>query len=219
MDGVQRQHTAPSHPVRAQRHSDADRRLSSVGRLDPIDGPSTVGDHVAGTPVERRHDRITASTSAMGSPQAPDLPPVAIWRIHMLRMVYLLMAGVMGFFVWQQVLFETGPWPAPRVIAKSMLASVALLSVLGLRYPLQMLPLMLLETLWKTVAIMLIILPAWLAHRMTPELQVLFGECVGIVLVYLIMPWRYVWIRFFLHPGEAWRSVRTDGTGPGKGFA
>ena len=98
-----------------------------------------------------------------------------MWRIHMLRLAYLLMAGVMGPFVWQQVLFQIEPWPAPRIIAKSMLASLALLSVLGLRYPLQMLPLMLLETLWKTVAILLIILPAWLAHRMTPDMQVLLG--------------------------------------------
>lgn len=141
-----------------------------------------------------------------------------MWRIHMLRLAYLLMAGVMGPFVWQQVLFQIEPWPAPRIIAKSMLASLALLSLLGLRYPLQMLPLMLLETLWKTAAILLIILPAWLAHRMTPDMQVLLGECIGIVAVWLVMPWRYVWARYFQQPGEAWRSARTDGPDPGKDF-
>ncbi|MDE2367922.1 MAG: hypothetical protein KGN16_03040 [Burkholderiales bacterium] len=141
-----------------------------------------------------------------------------MWRIHLLRLQYLLIAGVMGFFVWQQVLFETGPWPAPRVIAKSMLASLALLCLLGLRYPLRMLPLMLLEALWKTVAILLIILPAWLAHRMTPELQVLFFECIGIVVLYLVMPWRYVWVRYFRHPGEAWLRPRTGGAPAGQGF-
>lgn len=148
--------------------------------------------------------------------RAPELPPVAMWRIHMLRLAYLLMAGVMGPFVWQQVLFQIEPWPAPRIIAKSMLASLALLSLLGLRYPLQMLPLMLLETLWKTVAILLIILPAWLAHRMTPDMQVLFGECIGIVVVWLVMPWRYVWARYVRQPGEAWRSPLTGGPSPAK---
>lgn len=149
----------------------------------------------------------------MESPHAPEPPPVAMWRIHMLRIVYLLMAGVMGVFVWQQVLFETEPWPAPRVVAKSMLASLALLCVLGVRYPLKMLPLMLLETLWKTVAILAIIVPAWLAHRMTPDLQVLFNECIGIVLVYLVMPWRYVWACYAVQPGEPWRRVRTGRSG------
>ncbi|MCA0244113.1 MAG: hypothetical protein LCI02_25125 [Proteobacteria bacterium] len=146
----------------------------------------------------------------MGSDQRLELPPVAMWRIHLLRLAYLLMAGVMGFFVWQQVLFEIGPWPAPRVAAKSMLAALALLSVLGLKYPLQMLPIMLLEVLWKTVAIVLIILPAWLGGRMTPEQYVLFTECIGIVLVYLVMPWRYVWARYVRHPGEPWLQPRAQ---------
>lgn len=140
-----------------------------------------------------------------------ELPAVAMWRIHALRLGYLLMALVMGFFVWQQVLLEPGPWPAPRVIAKSMLASLALLSLFALRYPLHMLPLMLLETLWKTVAITLIILPAWLSNRLTPDLQVLFSECIGITLIYLVMPWRYVWVRYFLHPAEAWRGATALG--------
>jgi hypothetical protein len=170
-------------------------------------------------PVACCHGEVTVSGAAMESPHAPELPPVAMWRIHMLRIGYLLMAGVMGFYVWQQVLFETEPWPATRVIAKSMLASLALLCVLGLRYPLKMLPLMLLETLWKTVAILLIILPAWLAHRMTPDLEVLFSECIGIVVVYLVMPWRYVWARYFVQPGEPWRRVRTGGSGSRKDSA
>ncbi len=136
-----------------------------------------------------------------------ELPPVAIWRINLLRLEYLLIASVMGYFVWQQILFETGPWPAPRIIAKSMLASLALLCLAGLRYPLQMLPLMLLETLWKTVAILLLILPAWLAGRLTAEQQVLFSECAGIAVSYFVMPWRYVWARYVRHPAEAWRSA------------
>ncbi len=152
----------------------------------------------------------------MGSTQAFELPRVAMWRIHMLRLGYLLIAVVMGFVVWQHILFEMGSWPGPRVIARSMLAALALMCVLGLRYPLQMLPLMLFEMLWKTVAILLVILPAWLDHRMTPELQVLFNECIGIVVTYVVMPWRYVWARYFLHPGEAWRKPRSDDLEPVK---
>lgn len=154
----------------------------------------------------------------MGSTQAFELPRVAMWRIHMLRLGYLLIAVVMGIAVWQHILFEMGSWPAPRVIARSMLAALALMCVLGLRYPLQMLPLMLFEMLWKTVAILLVILPAWLDHRMTPELQGLFNECIGIVVTYVVMPWRYVWARYFLHPGEAWRKPRSDDLGAARGL-
>jgi hypothetical protein len=143
-----------------------------------------------------------ASTTA---PTAhPTLPPVAPWRIHLLRLAYFLIAAFMGFFVWQ-VLFEAGPWPVHRIVAKSMLAALALLCLLGLRYPLQMLPLMLLEMLWKAISILLIILPAYLGGRLTPDMVVLFEECIGIVLVYFVLPWRYVWARFVRTPGEPWR--------------
>ena len=91
-------------------------------------------------------------------------------------------------------------------------AAVALPHLIAL----PLLPLMLLETLWKTAAILLIILPAWLAHRMTPDMQVLLGECIGIVVVWLVMPWRYVWARYALHPAEAWRSPGNHGPAAGK---
>ena len=63
----------------------------------------------------------------MTSAANTDLPEVPMWRIHALRILYLLIVVVMGIFVWQQVMFESAGWPAIRVIAKSMLAALALL--------------------------------------------------------------------------------------------
>ncbi|MBS0318937.1 MAG: hypothetical protein JSR18_00220 [Proteobacteria bacterium] len=140
--------------------------------------------------------------------------PVAMWRIHMLRLQYLLIACVMGFFVWQQVLFETAPWPPNRIVAKSMLAALALMCLLGLRYPLKMLPLMLLEILWKTVAIVLIILPAWTGGRLTPDQEGLFFECIGILVAYAVMPWGHVWAKYFRAPAEPWRRRSTATASP-----
>ncbi|MEQ1597635.1 MAG: hypothetical protein ABL985_21345, partial [Casimicrobium sp.] len=62
-------------------------------------------------------------------------------------------------------------------MGKAMLGALALLSFLGLRYPLQMLPLMIYELAWKTVWIMTIALPAWLNHRMTAGIEELFYDC------------------------------------------
>ncbi len=76
------------------------------------------------------------------------LPPVALWRINAMRIIFLLMAFIMGSIVWRQVLFESADWPVMRGLAKSMLAALALLSLLGARYPMQMLPLMIFETAW-----------------------------------------------------------------------
>ncbi|HMT40093.1 hypothetical protein [Sphingorhabdus sp.] len=135
------------------------------------------------------------------------LPPVATWRINAMRFLFLLMAGIMGaMFVWPQLLFESADWDVMRGLAKSMLAALALMSLLGVRYPLQMLPLMLYEIAWKTIWIVLIAGRAWMADKWTPDIEGLFYDCIGIIIAYFIVPWRYVWARYFAQPMEPLRQ-------------
>lgn len=133
-------------------------------------------------------------------------PAVALWRINLLRFSFLLMALVMGSSVWYRLLFQSANLPGPQGLARSLLAALALLSLLGVRYPMQLLPLMLYEVAWKTIWMGLIALPALLNNRMTPDIESLFYNCVGIVIVYFVMPWRYVWIRYLKQPMEPWRN-------------
>lgn len=144
----------------------------------------------------------------MANAQLPELPPVALWRINAMRFLFLLMAVIMGSVVWQQLLFESTGWPVARGLSKSMLAALALMSLLGIRYPLQMLPLMLYEIAWKTVWLTAIALRAWLAGHWTADIQSLFEDCIGIVIAYFIVPWRYVWARYFRQPMEPMRSCK-----------
>ena len=141
----------------------------------------------------------------IASPET-SFPPIATWRINAVRFAFLLMAFVMGSIVWRQVLFESADWEWQRGLAKSMLAALALLSLLGVRYPVQMLPLMLYEISWKTVWIVLIAGRAWLNGKWTSEIEALFNDCIGIVIVYLVMPWRYVWARYIVQPMEPLRQ-------------
>jgi hypothetical protein len=133
-------------------------------------------------------------------------PAVATWRINAMRLVFLLMAVVMGSAVWRQLLFESADWSWERGLAKSMLAALALMSLLGVRYPLQMLPLMLYEMAWKTVWIVFIALRAWLEGNWNADIEELFFDCVGIVIAYFIVPWRYIWTRYFAQPMEPLRQ-------------
>jgi hypothetical protein len=132
-------------------------------------------------------------------------PAVATWRINAIRIIFLLMAVVMGSVVWRQLLFESADWSWERGLAKSMLAALALMSLLGVRYPLQMLPLMLYEMAWKTVWILAIALRAWLADKWNADIEELFFDCIGIVIAYFIVPWRYIWARYFAQPMEPLR--------------
>lgn len=85
-----------------------------------------------------------------------------------------------------------------------MLAALALLSLLGIRYPLQMLPLMLYEMAWKVIWMASIALPAWASDQMTAGIADLFFECVGVVVLLFVIPWRYVWARYVKQPTEPW---------------
>jgi hypothetical protein len=131
-----------------------------------------------------------------------------MWRIHALRVIYLLIAGVMAIPAWQQVIFESADWGPLLITQRCMIASLALLCVFGIRYPLAMLPVLLLETMWKTAALVFVIFPAFMGERMTPELEVLFTRTIGIIVAYIAITWPYVWARYFRHPGEPWKRQR-----------
>ena len=51
-----------------------------------------------------------------------------------------------------------------------MLAAFSLLCIVGLRYPLQMLPVLLWEVTWKTLWLVLMPLPQWMAGRLDQSL-------------------------------------------------
>nr|WP_294850251.1 hypothetical protein [uncultured Sphingomonas sp.] len=142
----------------------------------------------------------------MSTDVTPTFPPVALWRINAMRFLFLLMAVVMGMmFVWPQLLFHSADWPVHKGLAKSMLAALALLSLWGVRYPMQMLPLMLYEIAWKTIWLTLIAGRAWMAGKWTPEIESLFQDCIGIIIAYFIVPWSYVWARYVKQPMEPLR--------------
>ena len=145
------------------------------------------------------------SLSLAPKSSTPDFPHVPQWQINAMRLLFLLMAFVMGGFVWYRVLFESTGQPLQWGLAKSMLAALALMSLLGVRYPLQMLPLMLYEIAWKTIWLVLIALRAWLHGAWNVEFQGLFEDCIGIIIAYFIVPWRYVWARYFAQPSEPLR--------------
>lgn len=144
----------------------------------------------------------------MQNGQQPSFPPIATWRINVIRLVFLLMAGFMGSFVWYRLIFESADIRVQQGLARSMLGALALLSLLGVRYPIQMLPLMIYEVAWKTIWLLLIAFRAWLAGKWTHDIEALFQDCIGIVLAYVFMPWRYVWARYVIQPMEPLRWLK-----------
>src|SRR5580692_7208355 len=82
------------------------------------------------------------------SAAAPIESEVSLARLYVLRAMYLLLV-IGGAIVFLPQLI--GHEPTARGVISSMLAGVWVLACFGLRYPLQMLPLLLFELVWKTI--------------------------------------------------------------------
>ena len=131
----------------------------------------------------------------------PSSRAVPVWRLHLLRAMYALVVVGLATLVWPQFFGRTQPWPLAGGVKACMLVAFSLLSLLGLRHPLRMLPILLWELTWKTIWLAAIAAPAWLAGRMDEGTQATAIECSLVVLVALAIPWGHVVDRYLRQPG------------------
>ncbi len=110
---------------------------------------------------------------------------VSTFRLYLLRATYLLMFVGLAFDVWPGFV-RAHEWDLMRGVVNSMLAAVSLLAAVGIRYPLQMLPLMLFELVWKAIWLIAVALPLWSASQMTPATLETAKACLmGIIFLSL----------------------------------
>ena len=70
---------------------------------------------------------------------------VSTFRLYLMRALYLLNFVLLGLDVWPEVLRHQGAWDPLKGVAFSFWAALSALSGLGVRYPVKMLPLLLLQ--------------------------------------------------------------------------
>jgi hypothetical protein len=96
--------------------------------------------------------------------------------------------------------------PTARGVIPSLLGGVWVLAFFGLRYPLQMLPLLMFELVWKTLWLLAFGLQQWLSHEVPPTFAEDFKAITaGVILMPIVIPWGYVWRRYFRQQGDGWR--------------
>src|SRR5258705_11505325 len=103
---------------------------------------------------------------------------VSTFRLYLLRATYLLMAVGLAIDIWPLILNHPPDVEHMRGVVRSVLGTVALLSLLGIRYPLKMLPLMFFELIWKTIWILAFGLPLLGAHALTPDTRETMKACL-----------------------------------------
>jgi hypothetical protein len=79
------------------------------------------------------------------------LEETSMFRLYLMRLLYLLNVVLLGLGVWPGIINHVGAWDPLHGVAFSFWAALSALSGLGLRYPLKMLPLLLLQLLYKSM--------------------------------------------------------------------
>ena len=145
-----------------------------------------------------------ASTVASVSPSAADTADeVSLVRLYVLRATYLLLVVGLGLMI-VPVLFSHEP--VARGVIPSLLGAVWLLAFVGLRYPLQMLPLLMFEFVWKTIWLIAFGLPQWSTGQLPPTFAGDFEAiAVGVILMPIVIPWGYVYRHYVKQQGNRWR--------------
>jgi hypothetical protein len=129
---------------------------------------------------------------------------IAVWRLYLLRAGYLLIAIGMGMQMVPAFLHHR-PWELMHGVVDSMLLALVLLSILGLRYPLKMLPLLFWEVTWKTTWLLAVAWPAWQNHTMDADTWDTTFSCLMSAIFLFVVPWDYIWRNFVTARSDRWR--------------
>jgi len=130
---------------------------------------------------------------------------VSLARLYVLRATYLLLIVGLGATNLPVLISHD---PTSRGVIPSMLGGIWLLAFIGLRYPLQMLPLLLFEFSWKTIWLLAFGLPQWSAGQMPPTWPEDFKAiAAGVILMPIVIPWGYVYRHYVKQPSERWRQA------------
>ena len=131
---------------------------------------------------------------------------LSVRRINVMRVGYAVMGVGIAVRNWPLLVNRSEPWPLYEGVTKYMLVAMGLLALLGLRYPVKMLPILLFESAWKLLWLGAVAVPLWIRDDMDPATSEVAGTVLWVVIVLAVIPWRYVIMQYVKKPGDPWRS-------------
>lgn len=145
----------------------------------------------------------TLATATNAARQASVAQEVSLVRIYVLRATYLLLVIGLGGMIVPDVVSHP---VISRGVIPSLLGAVWVLAFVGLKYPLEMLPLLLFEFAWKTLWMVAYGLPQWSTGQFPPTfVEDSFNIGLGVILMPIVIPWGYVYRHYVKRTGARWR--------------
>ncbi len=124
-------------------------------------------------------------------------PELSTIRLYSMRCVYLLTGVFLGSNVWPALITRTTPWDPLHGVAFSFWAAYSLLMLFGVRFPVRLLPLMLLQLFYKVIWLSAVAYPLWSAGHLNATASGLVKVFASAVVVDLIViPWLYVFEKY-----------------------
>ena len=145
---------------------------------------------------------VTATAPTHRSGRAP----LAVWQLNLLRVGYLVMGGGLAIYKWP-LLFTTDHWGLAEGTVEFLLVAMSVLALLGIRYPVRMLPILLFEVAWKLAWLGVIALPLWLDDKLQGATLEQAGRVLWVVIIIAVIPWRQVFAQYVKAPGDVWRRI------------
>lgn len=131
-------------------------------------------------------------------------PQVSLVRLHLLRAAYLILTLGLIFYAWPDIV-RNASLPLWQGLMESVFGALSILALLGLRYPLKMLPLLFFELTWKTIWLLSVALPLWMTHApLDPAVGEKIQACVFAVVLVPLIPWHYAWVTYVRQAGDRW---------------
>jgi len=144
---------------------------------------------------------VSTTTTPAARATAPELP---LFRLHLMRAGYLLMGLGLAVVKWP-LLASADSMPVFEGVVTCLLVALSLLALLGLRYPVKLLPVLLFESAWKLIWLAAVALPKALAGELDAATQEVLASCSLVVVIVAVTPWRHVWREYVRAAGDRWR--------------
>ena len=134
---------------------------------------------------------------------------VSLTRLYVMRAFYLTIILMVGSMAWPALTNPREPLEPMEGVGFSFWGALALLAVVGLRYPLQMVPLLVVQMIYKSLWLLAVALPIWSSPLFDADVaQFARSMAIGIALDLLVIPWGYVFANFVRKPGDRWTAAR-----------
>ncbi len=154
--------------------------------------------------VQERPPHAALQPRGSRAATSPTALPLALWKVNVLRVGYLFMGGGLAIIKWP-LLFGHPTWGVAEGTKECLFIALSFLALLGIRYPLRMLPILLFEVTWKLIWLGIVALPAWLSHDLDGALRTEAGAVALVVVIIAVIPWSYVVAQFVNAPADPWR--------------